>query len=359
MMMTKTDTSNTIPAQSKTVLESLNLGLHQALAANPLVMLLGEDILDPYGGAFKVTRGLSSTYPNQILTTPISEAGIIGMAGGMALRGLRPVVEIMFGDFLALGADQIINHLSKFKDMYNGQVNVPVLIRTPMGGRRGYGPTHSQTLEKHFLGVSGLRVLAPFHAANGNIGAPGELLTDTIMNSNQPVLFIENKLQYLLHLFKPGTSAQQTCEQIPTSTAQSAPYYRVTVSNAPRAQVTLAVYGYMAHLAMQAQLRLAYELELFTEIIIPTQLSPFELSPILESARQTGNLLTIDEGTPGAGWGAEVLAQAAEALGLGLIACRRITAKGSQVPAGRALEEGVLPQVSDIISTIQDMTRGS
>jgi pyruvate/2-oxoglutarate/acetoin dehydrogenase E1 component len=105
----------------RTVLDSLNLGLHQAMHDEAQVVLLGEDLLDPYGGAFKVARGLSSAFPDQVLTTPISEAGITGIAGGMALRGMRPVVEIMFGDFTTLIADQVINHLVKFNGMYHGQ----------------------------------------------------------------------------------------------------------------------------------------------------------------------------------------------------------------------------------------------
>ncbi len=124
----------------KTVLDSLNLGLHHALGDDPNVILLGEDVLDPYGGSFKVTRGLSSQFPDQVMTTPISEAGITGIAGGMALRGLRPVVEIMFGDFSTLIADQVINHLSKFQAMYQGQINAPVVIRTPMGGQTRLRP---------------------------------------------------------------------------------------------------------------------------------------------------------------------------------------------------------------------------
>jgi len=139
-----------------TVLQSLNKALHDAMSTDDKVVLLGEDILDPYGGAFKVTQGLSTAFPDRVIPTPISEAGIVGIAAGMALRGLRPIVEIMFGDFLTLIADQVINHIVKFKWMYNDQVSVPVVIRTPMGGRRGYGPTHSQTLEKLFLGVPGL-----------------------------------------------------------------------------------------------------------------------------------------------------------------------------------------------------------
>src|SRR5512147_2574474 len=131
----------------QSVLDALNQALQRAFAANPDVILLGEDLLDPYGGAFKVSRGLSTAYPERVLSTPISEAALVGLAGGMALRGLRPVVEIMFGDFLTLAADQLINHAAKFRWMYHADsldsFCLPLVIRTPMGGRRGYGPTHS------------------------------------------------------------------------------------------------------------------------------------------------------------------------------------------------------------------------
>ena len=119
---------------------------------------LGEDILDPYGGAFKITKGLSSKFPNRIRTTPISEAAIVGFSTGMALNGAKPIVEIMFGDFITLAFDQILNHLSKFSQMYE---NPPkVVIRTPMGGYRGYGPTHSQSLEKFIVGVPGIQIIS-------------------------------------------------------------------------------------------------------------------------------------------------------------------------------------------------------
>jgi len=339
-----------------TVLESLNLGLHHAFEENESVLLLGEDVLDPYGGAFKVTRGLSTDFPGRVITTPISEAGIIGIAGGMALRGLRPVVEIMFGDFLTLGADQIINHLAKFRDMYNNQVNVPVVIRTPMGGRRGYGPTHSQTLEKHFLGVPGLRVLAPFHAkGRDSLGAPGKLLADSIINTSDPVLFIENKLQYLLPLITSNSHPEQVVEEIAGTSADSPSSFMVTVANAPASQVTLATYGYMAHLAMQAQLKLAFEHEMFMELIIPTQLAPFELDPVIAYSSHTGRLVSLEEGSADLGWGAEVIARVSEALGSGLQRSRRISAQACQVPAGRNLEEAVLPQVNDIVAVVKSM----
>src|SRR3989338_1040020 len=127
--------------------ESINLALHNLFSEDPRVMLIGEDLHDPYGGAFKVSRGLSTNFPDRVISTPISEAGLVGMGIGLGLRGFLPIVEIMFGDFVTLACDQIINSAVKFGSMYNGKVALPLVIRTPMGGRRGYGPTHSQTLE--------------------------------------------------------------------------------------------------------------------------------------------------------------------------------------------------------------------
>ena len=113
-------------------------------------IFLGEDLDDPYGGAFKISKGLKTKFKNQVYSTPISEAAITGLSSGMSIQGHKPIVEIMFGDFLTLTFDQIVNNISKFHDMYNKGVRNPIIIRTPMGGRRGYGPTHSQSLEKFF-----------------------------------------------------------------------------------------------------------------------------------------------------------------------------------------------------------------
>ena len=140
--------------------ESINNALEKMLNNHKEIILYGEDLLDPYGGAFKVTKGLSSKHPNRVLPTPISEAAMIGIAGGMALGGMRPIVEIMFGDFTTHIFDQLITNASKFYHMYAFQCSAPVRVRTPMGGKRGYGPTHSQSLEKFFLGIDNLLVVA-------------------------------------------------------------------------------------------------------------------------------------------------------------------------------------------------------
>jgi acetoin:2,6-dichlorophenolindophenol oxidoreductase subunit beta len=339
-----------------TVLDSLNLGLHQAMRDDPQVVLLGEDLLDPYGGAFKVARGLSSVFPEQVLTTPISEAGMTGIAGGMALRGMRPVVEIMFGDFTMLIADQVINHLVKFNGMYHGQAQAPVVIRTPMGGRRGYGPTHSQTLEKFFLGVPGLTVLAPFNLlGEAPFGAPGQLLHEAVLKGDSPVLFVEHKLQYLLKLHSDQDLAEYSLSAHHMGGDIDRPFYSLCLKSAPAAQITLAAYGYMAQLALDALYQLAYEDEIFCELLVPTQLAPFDLTPLFDAVARTGRLLTIEEGTFSLGWGAEVLASTAEVLGSGLRTAGRLAAKEGVIPVAPDLEAESLPGTADIVRRVREM----
>ena len=341
------------------VLESLNSSLKQAFLDNDQVYLLGEDILDPYGGAFKVSRGLSTQFPHRVLTTPVSEAGFVGVAAGMAMRGLRPVVELMFGDFVTLIADQMINHIAKFRWMYNDQVQVPMVIRTPMGGRRGYGPTHSQTLEKLLLGVPGLQVVAPAALSSSDgTGSPGALLYRAILQNDDPLVFIENKLQYLLPVQSPVELDEFNLTTHAGKVSQF-PTYSISIKGAPPAMLTMAAYGYMAELARQAAYRLAYEHEIFSELVIPTQLSPFQMDPIISSTRNTGCLLAIEEGNLTLGWGAEVIAQVAEAGGMQSIRVKRLAAKDLPVPSSGPLEAMVLPDVNQIIETAMQLMSNS
>ena len=329
-----------------TVLSSLNKALHEVMASDQNVVILGEDILDPYGGAFKVTDGLSSKFPDRVISTPVSEAGIAGIATGMALRGLRPIVEIMFGDFVTLIADQMINHATKFRWMYNDRVTVPLVIRTPMGGRRGYGPTHSQTLEKLYLGVPGLFVLSP--CALGN---PGELLKCAVQKNDDPVLFIENKLLYPIKI----RSTDVWGEFHITHDENVYPTYTARIKDAPPAKLTMAVYGYMAELASAAALRLAYERELFAEIVVPTCLAPFHLDPILRSVQGTRKLITIEEGSQTMGWGAEIIARINDSSGASLDASARVGARDLPIPSSPSIESVILPQVSDILSSVDSL----
>jgi pyruvate/2-oxoglutarate/acetoin dehydrogenase E1 component len=317
-----------------TVLERLNFALHNAMETDARVYVLGEDLLDPYGGAFKVTRGLSTKFPGRVLTTPISEASIVGVADGMALRGLRPVAEIMFGDFLTLAADQLVNHAAKFRWMYNDGVRVPLVVRTPMGGRRGYGPTHSQSLEKMFLGVPGLHVVAP-----NTLGDPAALLAAAIADDD-PVLFIEHKLLYTRPLLEPGQG--ELADFQVESTGGVYPGFTLKFADQSRAALTLACYGYNFELARRTALDLLYEREIFSEIVLFSGLSPFELGPLFDSLGRTRRLLTVEEGGLTLGWGAEVAARAAEA-GIPGLQVRRVAALDLPIANSRPLEDAILP----------------
>ena len=325
-----------------TVLASINQGLKTCLRESEAVYLFGEDILDPYGGAFKVTLGLSTAFKERVVTTPISEAGFIGLATGMAMRGLRPVVEIMFGDFITLGMDQLINHAAKMRWMSADEVRVPLVVRTPMGGRRGYGPTHSQSLEKHLLGTPGLRVLAP----NG-FSSPGDLLINAVLHDDDPVLFVEHKLLYGLEVWDIDGGDDFELE----TTKSLYPVSRIRLAGAPAPDVTIGAYGYSAHLAVEAIRILGYKHEVFAEVVTPTQLSPACHETFLQHVRETRKIITVEEAPGEFGWGAEILAglQGSDLPGL---QCGRVSAQSMPVPSSGPLENAVLPQVEDIISAV-------
>jgi acetoin:2,6-dichlorophenolindophenol oxidoreductase subunit beta len=280
---------------------ALGDALGHALESDPRVVLLGEDILDPYGGAFKVTRGLSVRYPGRVRGTPISEAAIAGVSAGLALAGFRPIAEIMFGDFLTLCFDQIANHIAKYGPMYDGAATCPVIIRTPSGGGRGYGPTHSQSLEKHFLGIPHLRVVA------GSLWHDPVTLFEDLLAVDQPVLHIEHKLLYPLHVATNGHA------NLSTGGPDGSPGCPPTVSVRPvpreDCSLTVVAYGYQAELARRVLERVAIEEELFADLLVPAQLSPIDWAPLERSVAVTGRLLTVEESTEGWSWGTEIAAQ--------------------------------------------------
>jgi pyruvate/2-oxoglutarate/acetoin dehydrogenase E1 component len=322
--------------------EALNGALTEAFEDRDDVYLIGEDLLDPYGGAFKVAKGLSTRWPERVITTPISEASLFGVASGMALRGLRPVLEIMFGDFLALGFDQIVNGISKFREMYDDQVTLPLVVRLPMGGHRGYGPTHSQSLEKLLLGVPNITVVATseYH----DIGA---LLTAAI-EDDEPVFLIENKLQYGRPNARPenGMIGDFTVRETP------GPYPALTLSAGP-STVTIATYGGMLPFVVEAVTEAILEHEVFCEIVVLSRLLPVDADPVVESVRRTGALITAEEGTLTAGFGAELAARVTEQAFAALRApVKRIAAADAIIPAAPALEKAMLPSADDVRDAI-------
>ena len=334
-------------AAPQTVVDSLNEGLHRVMERDARVHMIGEDILDPYGGAFKVTKGLSTKFPNRVWTTPISESAIVGVAVGMAMRGLRPIVEIMFGDFLTLAADQLINHAAKFPWMFNGGVQVPLVVRAPMGGRRGYGATHSQSLEKHFLGVPGLWVIAPSVA-----GHPGGLLTQATLECHEPVLFIESKTCYGRALVTvPDGMAREVF-----ATAQ-APFETIRFRWVDaRVDGVLCCYGGMTPIVLDAIRALADAEGLFLDLAVFSQLSPTPVEHIdwlLETA--PGLCVLVEEASPMAGWSAEWIAAAEECRAAGGRAAVRYARVGSRhepIGSGKRLEQHTLPQVADLVAAV-------
>lgn len=320
------------------------------LKDDPRVVILGEDIADPYGGAFKVTRGLSFDFPDRVRTTPISEAAITGLAAGLALGGFRPIVEIMFGDFITLCFDQIVNHIAKYQPMYNGRTECPVIIRTPSGGGRGYGPTHSQSLEKHFLGVPHLRVIA------ASLHHDPYLVFRSFLQQSEPVLYIEHKLLYPQHLILPeaGRLGDFDVHEDQGVSGLST----LTMSVVPRqdCSVTVLAYGYQALVAEQVIQKLAMEEEIFAELLIPAQIAPMDWAPVEQSVEATKSLITVEEGTGGWSWGSEVAAE----LGGRLFhrmrhPVRVLASERSIVPSARHLEVNMLMNARKIEQAIREV----
>jgi acetoin:2,6-dichlorophenolindophenol oxidoreductase subunit beta len=336
---------------SRRCVEELNAGLVRAFERRDDVHLIGEDLLDPYGGAFKVTRGLSTRWPDRVITTPISEASLFGVAAGMALRGLRPVLEIMFGDFLALGFDQVVNGISKFRAMYDEQVTLPLVVRMPMGGRRGYGPTHSQSLEKLLLGVPNIRMVATseYH----DLGA----LIEAAIDDDEPVFFVENKLMYARPNERPrgGYIGDMRVRET------GGPYPALTLSGNDFGEVaaTVVTYGGMLPIVVQAVTDLILEHEIFCEIVLLGALLPLDLAPVLESVARSGALITAEEGGLTGGIGAEIAARVGEEAWDHLRApVRRVAALDGIIPAAPTLENRVLPSVGRVRDAILALAEG-
>lgn len=317
----------------------LNTALETLMARDGRVVLVGEDIKSPYGGAFKVTKGLSDAHPGRVFSTPISEAGITGLCNGLALAGMRPILEIMFGDFVTLCLDQLINHAAKFRSMYNRQASCPLILRTPMGGGRAYGPTHSQSLDKFLLGVDMAQVVAL------NTLVPPLPVYEALLEQPHPSVVLEHKVDYA-RMAGPRDIPGYACEV----NAQRYPVARIRPRGAA-AGLTIAAYGGMAHLAADCLQDIFVEHELLAEVIIPTRLHPLDATAIRASVERTGRLLVIEEGSLFAGFGAELVARLHEELKGGFRAAR-VGCLPMPIPSCAELEKAVLPNRQRILKTI-------
>ena len=317
------------------VVNRINLFFDESIKKDKNIIFIGEDVLSPYGGAFKVAKGLSEKYPENVISTPISEQAITGLSNGLALGGFRPYLEIMFGDFITLAMDQIVNHASKFHHMYNKQVNCPIVIRTPMGGGRGYGPTHSQTLDKILVGIDNVSVIA----LNSFVD-PKFIYHGIHDNEKHPVIVIENKVDYGRFVGNQKIDffdIKQSLDVYPI--VKCSP-----ISNTPT--LTLVTYGGIS-VDLMNQLHDIFKLtDLIPELIILSKISPLDISPVLESVKITKRVVTVEEGSKGFGIGAEIISQVNEALGADVILSKRIGARPVPIPSARSTEDWALPNTT-------------
>ncbi len=315
-----------------TYLESVRATLGEAMRSDPRVLVLGEDVAE--GGPWGATAGLAEEFgAERVRNTPISEAAICGVAIGAAQSGLRPVIEIMFVDFLTLALDQLVNQAAKAHFMSGGQLQVPLVLRTQGGaGQRG-GAQHSQSLEAWLTHVPGLKVAMPSTAAD----AAG-LLAAAIADPN-PVVVVENKTLYFRREEVPD-------ERVPV------PLGRASVVRAGR-DVTVVALSRLVHESLAAADELAGE-GIEIEVIDPRTLVPLDLETILESVARTHRLVVAHEAVAHGGFGAELAAQVQQAAFDELDApIARVGAPFSPVPFSPPLEDAYLPGRAEVVAAVR------
>jgi len=316
------------------ILEAINLTLHEEMARDERVVVLGEDVASDQGGVYGITAGLPDKFGlERVIDTPITESAIIGAAGGAALTGLRPVAELMFVDFLGVCLDQLLNQIAKFRYMFGGQARTPVVIRTMIGAGAGTGPQHSQILYPLLAAIPGIKVVAPSNAAD----AKG-LLAEAI-RQDDPVVFCEHKALYMDECEVPEGEFV-----IPFGKA------RTVVEGS---DITVIAISRMAVLAEQAAKQLAAE-GVSVEVIDPRTLSPLDEGAILKSLTKTGRMVVVDEANPICSMASEIASIAVE-RGFDYLDApvAKVTAPHTPVPATPCLEAEYVPSVDDIINAIR------
>lgn len=312
---------------------AIGQALADAMAEDPAVIVMGEDIAGA-GGSFGVTRGLLEKFgPERVIDTPISEAAIAGMAVGAAMSGLRPVLEIMFMDFATLTMDALVNQAAKARFMFGAQCSVPLVLRTPHGGGLSAGPQHSQCLEAWFAHVPGLKVVCPSGAAN----AYG-LLRSAIADPD-PVVFVEHKGLYA----KKGT-VPDVLAPIPLGQAATL---------RPGDDATVVAYGAAVALALEAAELLAGE-GLSVEVIDLQTIQPWDEAMVLASLAKTGHLVVVHEAVEAFGAGAEIAARMAD---IGFARLKgpvvRVGAPFMPVPFAAELEMQYRPSTDRVVAAIR------
>ncbi len=331
MTLTTEATTQEAPVErSITYAEAVREALGQAMEADDRVFLLGEDV-GVYGGAFGVSGDLYGRFGgDRVRDTPISELGIVGAAVGAALAGMRPVVEIQFSDFTCQAMDQIVNQAAKIHFMLGGELNVPMVLRAPLGAGTGAAAQHSQSLEAWFAHVPGLKVVMPATAAD----AKGLLLS--AIDDPNPVIVLEHKL-----LYRQSGPVPESAERVPIGTS---------AVRREGSDLTIVATGIMVSRALEAADTLAGR-GVEATVIDPRTLSPLDAEPILASASRTGRVLLVQEAPGHVGFMAEVSARIAEsdALYRLLAPISRLSGLDVPIPYAPALETAVIPQVNGIV----------
>jgi pyruvate dehydrogenase E1 component beta subunit len=295
------------------------------------VFLMGEDI-GLFGGTFRATEGLMAEFgARRVRDTPIAEAGIVGLALGAALAGLRPVAELMTMNFAIVAMDQIINHVAKARYMFGGQFDVPLTIRAPGGGGTQKGAQHSHSIESWFVNAPGIRVVTP------STPADFKGLLKTSIRSNDPVLFVEHEMLYSLK----GPVPEQEEFLIPLGRAEI---------KRPGSDITLVAWSKMLHEALAAAETLSAE-GIDAEVLDPRSLDPFDWDAVFDSVARTRRLVVAEEGWLRLGVGAEIAARVQQTLFYELDApVQRVGAVDVPTPYSRELEQAALPDAADIVS---------
>ena len=279
-----------VTAETMTYREAINAAMHDAFAEDPSVVLLGEDVTSD-GGVFKTNAGLPETYAERVFSTPICENGFTGVALGMAVMGMRPIVEIMFADFMPTAGDAIVNELPKYRYMSGGQFSVPVTLRVICGAGGRFGTQHSATGESWYMAQPGMRI-----AVAGTAGAAYELLRAAI-RSNDPVIVHEHKVLY----GRKGEVSRGTVAEIG----------RVSIER-PGRDVTIVASLLMVGRALQAAEMLAAE-DIDAEVIDLRWVRPLDMATIGGSVARTGRLVVAEEQWHEAGWGSTIISRLAQA----------------------------------------------
>jgi len=317
------------------VREALRLALKEELRRDDKVFLLGESIAD-YGGCFKITEGLLAEFgPERIRDTPLSESAIVGCGVGAAMMGYKPVVELMFADFVTVGGDQLINNAAKMRYLHDGELEFSLVLRMPQGGGATLGPHHSQCVEAWLLNVPGLKIVTPSNPAD----AKG-LLKSAIRDPN-PVVFLEHKL-----LYNDKGEVPEGDYTVPLGQAQVVK---------PGKDLSIISYAYMVKKSLAAAEILAKN-GIDAEVVDVRSLRPLDVATLAESVQKTRKAIIVHEAPVFGGAGAEIAAALhKEAFDYLDAPVERVGALETPVPYSSVLERAYLPNEARIIEAVAGM----